>query len=477
MENHPIEERACNMANGIISEANSLILQATGEKERLSEETDFPLEILPTPIREIALEMWRGLSFPIDYVAVAMLTAVSAGVGSTIRAKFKEGFVSYCNIFAAAVGCPGANKTYPLKEVLKPIIEYDNMLDEKNRERVRNYKEMQAIPVKQRQEMGLPLIIEEPVIEQIIVQDVTQEAIKKTLQQNPRGLCLYMDELDGWLNNFTRYSKDSSDEQFWLSVFSNAWTKTGRKSELLSSVSNDPVVSVLGTIQDDLLSSLCNGKKGKNGFFDRILFAHPINVKVGKLSLVNPDYSIIERWHTMMWKLLNQPVVIDEKGEVVPMFLNYTMEATLSIIEWQNREADDCNTRGKQKPAKGSVVKLMTYVHRFCIILHVMHWMCGECELGTVDKKVATEAILLVQYFARTAVRSIEYIHVGRLTYFEQILYKCLPSHFAAKEAKDIAKSEELIMCEREVERFLSSQLNILFVRPVRGQYIKLYQL
>jgi len=126
MENHPIEERACNMADGIISEANSLILQATGEKERLSEETDFPLEILPTPIREIALEMWRGLSFPIDYVAVAMLTAVSAGVGSTIRAKFKEGFVSYCNIFAAAVGCPGANKTYPLKEVLKPIIEYDS---------------------------------------------------------------------------------------------------------------------------------------------------------------------------------------------------------------------------------------------------------------------------------------------------------------------------------------------------------------
>ena len=64
MENHPIEERACNMADGIISEANSLILQATGEKERLSKETDFPLEILPTPIREIALEMWRGLSFP-----------------------------------------------------------------------------------------------------------------------------------------------------------------------------------------------------------------------------------------------------------------------------------------------------------------------------------------------------------------------------------------------------------------------------
>lgn len=464
------------MYDGILNDAKDLMLQVTGDKELLSEETDFPLEVFPAPMRDVVIEMWRGLSYPVDFTAGAMLAAVAMCTGSTVRAKFKTGWVSFCNMFVAVVGCPGANKTNPLKAILAPLFEYDSLLDEKNREKVRAYRETLAIPAKHREEMGLPLCPEEPIIEQLVVQDVTQEAIKKVLSHNPRGVGLYQDELDGWISNFTRYNKDSSDEQFWLSVFSNSWSKNGRKSEMLANTVYEPVVTVLGSIQDDLLQSLCIGKRGKNGFFDRILFTRPRVSKVGKNNKDEPNDEILKQWDNLMWKLLNRPVVVDERGRIVPTMLSYTEEAKDIIIEWQNAEADDCNARGKLKPAKGSILKLMTYVHRFCIVLHVMRNLCNECELGVIDGRVATDAISLVRYFARSAIRSIEYIYVSQLSATEQILYENLPASFTPRLAKDIVRQEELIMCDREVERFLADKLNVLFDRPQHGQYIKIYQ-
>ena len=94
------------MCDGILDDANDLMLQVTGEKERLSEETDFPLEVFPAPMRDVVIEMWRGLSYPVDFTAGAMLAAVAMCTGSTVRAKFKTGWVSLCNLFVAVVGCP-----------------------------------------------------------------------------------------------------------------------------------------------------------------------------------------------------------------------------------------------------------------------------------------------------------------------------------------------------------------------------------
>ena len=198
--------------------------------------------------------------------------------------------------------------------------------------------------------------------------------------------------------------------------------------------------------------------------------------KVGKNNKDEPNGEILKQWDNLMWKLLNRPVVVDERGRIVPTMLSYTEEAKDIIIEWQNAEADDCNARGKLKPAKGSILKLMTYVHRFCIVLHVMRNLCNECELGVIDGRVATDAISLVRYFARSAIRSIEYIYVSQLSATEQILYENLPASFTPRLAKDIVRKEELIMCDREVERFLADKLNVLFDRPQHGQYIKIYQ-
>ena len=56
---------------------------------------------------------------------------------------------------------------------------------------------------------------EVPILKQRIYSDITQEAVIKAMENNPAGIGIYMDELQGWISNFNRYNL-GSDEQFWL---------------------------------------------------------------------------------------------------------------------------------------------------------------------------------------------------------------------------------------------------------------------
>ncbi|WP_438637806.1 DUF3987 domain-containing protein [Muribaculum gordoncarteri] len=46
---------------------------------------------------------------------------------------------------------------------------------------------------------------------------------------NPRGLCLYADELAAWFKNFNRYN-NGSESEFWMSVFNHKVAMSDRKS-------------------------------------------------------------------------------------------------------------------------------------------------------------------------------------------------------------------------------------------------------
>ena len=72
------------------------------------------------------------------------------------------------------------------------------------------------------------------------------EMDKKCHAQNPRGLCLWSDELSAWFKNFNRYN-NGSEEQFWLSVFNAKPTISDRKSTQGSIFIRRPYISVIGT--------------------------------------------------------------------------------------------------------------------------------------------------------------------------------------------------------------------------------------
>ena len=48
---------------------------------------------------------------------------------------------------------------------------------------------------------------------QIVVSDITVEALAVILKSNSRGLLLFCDELAGFIKNLNRYNKGGGDEQ------------------------------------------------------------------------------------------------------------------------------------------------------------------------------------------------------------------------------------------------------------------------
>lgn len=93
--------------SGIINDAVSMIGKMN--------DSSFPIDVFPNKIRNIILNMYEYLAFPIDYTACSMMTAISTCIGNTHILHFKAGWDIKCIIYMALVGRPGANKSHPLK--------------------------------------------------------------------------------------------------------------------------------------------------------------------------------------------------------------------------------------------------------------------------------------------------------------------------------------------------------------------------
>ena len=69
---------------GILDNATDFGLRLSG--------TVFPVSVFPQPIQHIITELHECQSFPIDYVAASMLTAIAVGIGNTHLVQVKSGW-------------------------------------------------------------------------------------------------------------------------------------------------------------------------------------------------------------------------------------------------------------------------------------------------------------------------------------------------------------------------------------------------
>ena len=105
--------------------------------------------------------------------------------------------------------------------------------------------------------------------------DTTVEALVGILQDNPRGLLVYRDELAGWVRSMDQYKGGKgSDRQHWLNLWSTDEVVVDRKSRMGEPIIlAKPFVSLFGGIQPAMLGELRAGME--DGLMDRFLFAYP----------------------------------------------------------------------------------------------------------------------------------------------------------------------------------------------------------
>ena len=432
--------------------------------------TEFPISIFPAQIQRIIHEVHECHNYPTDYIAAAILTAMAVGIGNTHLAQIKQGWMESPILYMALIGRPGANKSHPLSFAMKSFLDYDYRQNQEFEKALAKYDELMSMSRKERAESGGEQFPQEPIRKRFLVSDVTPEGLSLIHAQNKRGLCLWADELSAWFKNFNRYN-NGSEEQFWLSVFSAKTTISDRKNAKSSIFIKRPYISVIGTIQKKILNELAKGERSSNGFIDRILFVMPNLQQKARWNDKELPENIEQEWNTIIEKLIQQECSLNEFGEIEPHVLTFTEEAKRRIYEWQHCFSELCD-RETNDTIVSIYCKLEIYIIRFCLIIQLARWTCGECDKTQIDLLTVERAIKLTEYFKESALSVQNILNENALTSQQQTIVNQLPPSFTTAQAIELA--EQNGMKERTFQRFLNDNIGTLFRKEKHGEYSKI---
>lgn len=141
-------------------------------------------------------------------------------------------------LWTAVVGSPSAGRSPALDPVLTILRQLESEAIEAGRQARLDHEEAQKIAqvnaelwddqvakaLKEgRQPPPRPSSAIEPAplpLPRMVVGDTTPERLGGLLENNPKGLLQYRDEMSGWLGSFGRYSSNAGGERaFWLETF------------------------------------------------------------------------------------------------------------------------------------------------------------------------------------------------------------------------------------------------------------------
>lgn len=451
---------------GIINEALKLKDKVDG--------AEFPVSVFPNQIQEIIRATSGCSDYPIDYISASILFSASVAVGNTHCVEVKRNWIETPILFLAIVGSPGINKTHPLSFAIEPLLDRDIVANTEYKKAIKEYDAIMAMGKKEREENMITDTPIEPKLEKYIVSDITPESLASILEDNPRGIALYADELASWFNNFNRYSK-GSEEQFWLMAFSASPIQINRKNIRGSISIKRPYISVSGTIQPDLLRDLAEGSRSKNGFIDRILFVYPPRLLKKYWSTEELPSHVTTSWHSIISGLLDLDQMIDDNGSAIPKVIKYSPEAWNKLYNWHKHNTDLTNATEKDS-IKGIYSKLEIYISRFALTLQMLRFRCGESTKEQIDTQSIEGAIAIVEYFRTTALRVQQTLTAGEI--FKDIpsesrkLYDALPKDFSTAEGVQIA--ERFNMSRDSFNRFVKQYKDVLLENYKRGFYKKI---
>ena len=236
--------------------------------------------IIPGPLREWALDVAHRMQCPVDFVAVGAVVVVSSiiGAGCGIRPKQRDDWLVVPNLWGGIVARPSMLKTPALSEAMKPLKrleaqaleQHKNMLllNEAEQEifkaaREATKREMLAV-ARNKGKPGKTLddlkyeyaAIEppgEPTRRRYLTNDATIEKMAELLNENPRGMLYFRDELVGFLVTLDREDRQT-DRAFYLESWNGYGSYTTDRIGRGTIDTDNLCVSILGGIQPSRLT-------------------------------------------------------------------------------------------------------------------------------------------------------------------------------------------------------------------------------
>lgn len=361
------------------------------------------------------------------------------------------GWVSRPIIYMVLVGSPSCGKTPPLQQAVAPLLKLDGEYDVLYCKEMETFRRWERMSAKQRERYSLPEEMKMPQRKCHVVVDSTVEALIGALRDNSRGVLIYKDEIDSLLSNFNRYN--GSDEGYFLSLFSGTPFKYSRKSSNEHIFLSNPYCSIIGSTQPGRLGEQFGGKRMMNGFSSRFLKVYP---EIDKMPSWNdtamPD-GVLEEWERIIRKVVTVTPSTDQEGKATSIELMFSQEAKLRVIQWKDEVNNKAYAETDSDAVRALCGKLETYLVRFCLVIQIMHGICGESGMNEIEPKTAELAIRLTEYFRNMESRIAPEIETGILDNRFTELLGNLRDSFTTAEA--VREALQLGISESSVKRFL----------------------
>mgnify|MGYP001137659844 FL=1 len=423
----------------------------TSDSGKTTETPSFPLEIFPKAIRDIIEALEEYENYNVDFTSASFLTVFAAAMGNTWSVRFMTGWVSRPIIYMVLVGSPSCGKTPPLQQAVAPLLKLDGEYDMIYCKEMETYRRWERMSAKQRERHSLPEEMKMPQRKCHVVVDSTVEALIGALRDNPRGVLIYKDEIDSLLSNFNRYN--GSDEGYFLSLFSGTPFKYSRKSNNEHIFLANPYCSIIGTTQPGRLGEQFGGKRMMNGFSSRFLKVYPeIDEMPSWNDTAMPD-GVLEEWERIIRKVVTVTPSTDQEGKATSIELLFSQEAKLRVIQWKDEVNNKAYAETDSDAVRALCGKLETYLVRFCLVIQIMHCICGESGMDKIEPGTAELAIRLTEYFRNMESRIAPEIETGILDNRFTELLGNLRDSFTTAEA--VREALQLGISESSVKRFL----------------------
>ena len=422
-----------------------------GSKTLSESEKSFPIEVFPKEVQVIILELHRKAKYPIEYLGGALLSAMATAIGTTHICKLDDDKIDCAMLWIVMIGNSSTNKSRSIKKFFEPIVQKDVELYKEYQQELEKWFDSNCIGKK-------------PVAKRYIVQDYTQEALIKTLSENPKGLVAYVDEVRNWYKSFDRYNKTGL-EHWYCQVWNQEVIDYSRKNEYIRV--DTPFFNVVGGLQPFYLSEFANKSNLANGLIYRFLFTSSKEIDYPKWQLNKESIKpVLDKWNKILNKVLDLPFTEN------PTVLGFNDRAKHDIINRQNHSAKAVNHL-KSHINFGIQGKIDSYMLRLSLVLEFFYYGCGESSKTEISRESVNGALKLCEYFKsniETVISNGLNVRTGKSQKVQ--FYNELPTEFDINIATEIA---ERLGIERSYKyKCLKSEYDYKLVSENPSKWIKL---
>jgi hypothetical protein len=386
----------------------------------------FPVEALPAPLQPFVLA--ESAAIPCDSAAVALpaLIACGAAIGAARALSIKNAWTEPPILWGVVVARSGSVKSPPLEHAVDPLVKIDLDLRRANHDAIRahkeaekNHKEVEREQKRQHRvkrndgntdgdtpEVSTDTLGPPPPKLRCVAGDVTIEALAVILEDNPKGVLVYRDELASWFNSLARYSKTDTTAD-WLVLFHARTLTVDRKTgDKLTVAVPNAAASIVGTIQPMVLArALTTDFRTSGGAARLLLVMPPPKQKVWTEADVSKDISDA---YELLIHRLRAMEPHQGSDRTYPILVTFTEQARKRWGDFVNEWGQVTFEAGEEDDDLGAAFsKIEAYAARFALIHHLVT-LAGSHPVP-IAEPVGLESleagITLAKWFANEAER------------------------------------------------------------------------